>query len=535
MIPRFFIACLLIVICFATPNSNAERLMLPMADGTKLATDYYVPDGDGPFPVVFSRTPYNISNMKIFAENFKKQGYAVVMQDTRGIHNSEGVYMGFEHDGWGKNKDGLETLRWIHKQRWCNGKVATWGGSALGITQVMLAGAGDPITCQFILVASSTSYGQLGYQGGVLRKSLVEGWLTLQKAPQTIEAMKAHPTYDEYWKLQHAEAVAGSIHAPAVHLGGWYDIFAQGTINNFTTRQYSGGDGSKGKQKLIMGPWPHGVKQQVGELKFPDNFGFDMAAYQNRYYDYWMHGKQNGIMDEPTVQYYTMGDCDDADAPGNEWRTADQWPPFETKETKFYLANNHSLKTRRNLVKQYSETYTFNPNDPVKTNGGANLLLPSGSYDQRPQDTRKDVITFMTEELNEATEVTGAVRLKLYVSSSAIDTDFTAKLLDIYPDGRQMLITDNIQRVKFRKGFERADLLPPGTVGELEIDLWSTSLIYNKGHRIGVQISSSNYPRFEVNPNTGDDRPEGVELVSAENTIYFGAKYPSALILPIRP
>lgn len=230
-----------------------------------------------------------------------------------------------------------------------------------------------------------------------------------------------------------------------------------------------------------------------------------------------------------------MGDCDDAAAPGNEWRTAAMWPPFKTNETKYYLANNHSLKTRRNILKQYSATYTFDPKNPVKTNGGANLLLPSGAYDQRAQGKRGDVLTFMTEELSEATEVTGAVRLKLYVSSSAIDTDFTAKLLDIYPDGRQMLITDNIQRLKFRKSFENADPLAPGSVDELEIDLWSTSLIYNKGHRIGVQISSSNYPRFELNPNTGDDRPEDVEMVTAKNTIYFGAKYPSALILPIRP
>lgn len=535
MIHRVYITTLIILFSIVAPSTHAERLMLPMADGVKLATDYYLPEGEGPFPVIFSRTPYNINNMKIFAENFKKQGYAVVMQDTRGIHNSEGIYMGFAHDGWGENKDGLETLRWIHKQKWCNGKVGTWGGSALGITQVMLAGAGDPITCQFILVAGSNSYGQLGYQGGVLRKSLVEGWLTMQRAPQTIEAMKKHPTYDDYWKLQNAEAVAGSIHAPAVHLGGWYDIFAQGTINNFTSRQYHGGAGSKGKQKLIMGPWPHGVKKKVGELTFPDNYTFDMAGYQNRYYDYWMHGKQTGIMDEPAVHYYTMGDCDDADAPGNEWRTADAWPPFKTKETKYYLAKDHRLKTRRNLVKQFSQTYTFDPTNPVKTNGGANLLLPSGSYDQREQDKRNDVITFMTEQLEEATEVTGAVRLKLYISSTAVDTDFTAKLLDIYPDGRQMLITDNVQRVKFRNGFEQADPLKPGTVGVLEIDLWSTSLIYNKGHRIGVQISSSNYPRFEINPNTGDDLPDGVDMVSAENTIHFGAKYPSVLILPIRP
>jgi uncharacterized protein len=525
----------LVTLCITALAAQADRIMLPMKDGTTLATDIYIPEGTESYPTLFARTPYNIDVMIPLSENFVKQGYAVVMQDTRGIHNSKGIYMAFEHDGWGENKDGLETLRWIREQPWSNGEVATWGGSALGITQIMLAGAGDPITCQFILVASSNSYGQLSYQGGVLRKSLVEGWLTMQKAPQAIETMKAHPTYDAYWKLQNVEAIAPTINAPAVHLGGWFDIFAQGTINNFTSRQYNGGPKSKGLQKLILGPWPHGVKQKVGELNFPDNFNFDINAYQDRYYDYWMMGKQNGIMDEPAVQYYTMGDCDDPKAPGNEWRTADNWPPFPTIETAYYLSKNQRLNTRPPKGRAHAHTYTYDPNNPVGTHGGANLLLPAGPFDQREQDQRDDVITFMTQALDHPTEVTGAIKLKLFVSSSAVDTDFTAKLLDIYPDGRQMLITDNIQRVKFRNGFEQADPLSPGTIGELEIDLASTSLIYNKGHRIAVQISSSNFPRFEINPNTGDDRPGGVESVVAENTIHFGTKYPSALILPIRP
>ncbi len=526
---HFILALLLVV---ALP-SFAERIMLPMADGTQLATDVYLPKEPGQYPVIFARTPYNIDGMKSTAEGFVKEGYVAVMQDTRGSHNSKGTYIAFNGDGWGEHQDGLVTLRWIRAQEWSNGKVTTLGASALGITQVRLAGAGDPLTCQFIQVAASKDYGQMSYQGGVLRKALIEGWLTAQQAPHMIEMTKQHPSYDSYWKEKNAEAQAAMISAPAMHIGGWFDIFGQGTINNFTTRQYGGGGNSKGNQKLIMGPWAHGISQKVGELTFPDNYTFKYTNLRNRFFDYWNKDGQNGVMEDAPVNYYTMGDVDDPEAPGNEWRTAQDWPPFPTEETAYYLLKDKGLSTEINSTKNSSVGYLYDPSDPVPTHGGANLLLPAGSFDQRKQDARDDVLTFMTPVLKEAVEVTGAIRLKLYVSSSAIDTDFTAKLLDVYPDGRQMLITDGIQRVKFRNGFEQADLLPPGAIGELDIDLWNTSLIYNKGHRIAVQISSSNYPRFEINPNTGDDFPDGVELVKAENTLHFGSQHPSALILPI--
>jgi len=521
-------------------TSTSETVMVPMPDGVRLATDYYLPRGKGPFPVILIRTPYGKGGeaAKMIATRFNSKGFACVIQDTRGSSGSEGRYMGFADDGWGEHQDGVNTLRWIRQQPWCNGKVATWGPSALGITQVLLAGTGEDITCQYIAVAASNFYGQASYQGGVFRKNLAEEWLKDREAPHVIDIWKEHPTYDSFWTYYNAESRAHLVRAPAIHHGGWFDIFAQGTINNFVSRQYHGGEGARGNQKLIMGPWPHGVVQEFGELRFPDNYNFDIVSYQMRFLNYWLKGEDNGIMDEPAVHYYTMGDCDDPNAPGNEWRTADDWPPFPTEERAYYLTEDGGLTTDLSNVSDGQLSYDYDPEDPCPTHGGANLGLASieiGPFDQRALADRPDVLTFSTPVLEKPIEVTGAIRLKLYVSSNAPDTDFTAKFLDIYPDGRQILMTDNIQRLKFRNGFEKPDPLPPGTIGELEIDLWSISLVFNRGHRIGVQISSSNYPRFERNPNTGEDFPREGHTRVAHNTIYMGPKHPSALILPVRP
>jgi predicted acyl esterase len=544
------LSAVLFICVFLAGVASAESVRVPMRDGVELATDYYLPTEGGPaFPVVLARSVYGRAAGPQIAKGYTDRGIAFVVQDTRGRGDSGGEKdMVFGDDGWGERQDGFDTVEWIRKQPWCNGKVGAWGGSALGITQVMLAGSGADVQAQCILVASSNFYDQLSYQGGVFRKALLEGWLKAQKSLHILDIWQVHPTYDDFWALYNAEAVAEQIKAPAVHVGGWFDIFAKGTINNFVTRQHNGGPGAKGNQKLIMGPWPHGVVRKVGELEFPENFSFDLGGYEKRFMDHWLKGVDNGIDMEPAVHYYTMGACGEDGAPGNEWRTADDWPPFPTVETPYYLGADGALSTDAGTVEAGQLEYAFDPNDPCPTHGGQNLLLPAGSFDQRKVSGRKDVLRFQTEPLEQPVEVTGAVRLRLYVSTDAPDTDFTAKLVDIYPDGREMLILDNVRRLKFRNGFEKPDPLPAGEIGELEIDLWSTSLVFNKGHRIGVQVSSSNFPRFELNPNTGEDFPKRItdpdtgetkydksSFRTARNTVHTGGKTPSALILPIRP
>jgi len=521
-----------------------------MQDGVKLATDVYLPKEGGPaFPVVLARSVYGRGAGPQLAAGYNKIGLAFVVQDTRGRGDSEGEKdMVFLDDGWNEHPDGLDTVNWIRQQPWCNGTVGSWGMSALGITQVLMAGTGADLDGQSIAVAAANFYDQLSYQGGVFRKQLAEKWVTGQKSPHVIELWKQHPAYDEFWDGFNAAARAPKVVAPAVHIGGWFDIFGKGTVENFTSRQYNGGEGAKGNQKLVMGPWPHGPSKKTGDLELADNFNFDIGGYEKKFYEHWLLGKDNGLDKEPAVHYYTLGACGEEGAPGNEWRTADAWPPVPATETAYLLTADGGLTTDAAAVEGGKREYPFDPADPCPTVGGQNLFPDHGigPMDQRKVSSRPDVLAFATPPLDAPVEITGNVKVRLYVSSDAPDTDFTAKLVDIYPDGREILMLDNIRRLKFRNGYEKAEPLPAGEVGMLELDLWNISLIVNKGHRIGVQVSSSNYPRFEVNPNTGADFPgylsekkDGVAVTDtwtvrkAQNTVYMDKEHPSALLLPI--
>jgi len=535
-------AVVFIVVGLLAPLSLAgppPTIMLEMTDGTKLATDYYLPAEGGPaWPVVVARSTYAKALARDQAERYNKRGYACVVQDTRGLGFSKGEKNVFYTDGWRAGlRDGTDTIAWVKSQPWCNGKIGTVGGSALGMTQVLMAPVVTDVVCQTIEVAPSNFYHNVAYQGGVWRKNLVEGWLTMLGLQTTMAIYKSHPTYDTFWTYYNVEAKAPEIHLPGMHIGGWYDIFQQGTINNFVTRQNQGGPGAKGNQKLIMRWSSHG-KDDERDFKFNKNrHDVRIAQLKADFEDYWLKGVDNGIMDSPAVYYYVMGDDTDPDAPGMEWRTADTWPPFPTTATPYYFAPDGLLLTEAG-TEPATASFTYDPADPVLTHGGANLLRPAGPFDQRAvSEGRTDILKFATSPLAAPVESTGRVTVKLYVSTDAPDTDFTAKLLDIYPagDDREIIIVDGIQRVKFRNGYDKpAPLLTSSEeVVEISLDLWSTSWIFNTNHRIGVDVSSSNYPRFEKNANTGEDFPDPNNLRVAHNTVHLGKGYSSALILPI--
>ncbi len=517
-------------------GAGRHNLQIAMADGVKLATDVYLPGGEEPVSTVLARTPYGREDGAGFGALFTSQGIAFVIQGTRGRDGSEGTDMVFGDDGWGAHQDGFDTVEWIKAQPWSNGVVGTFGMSALGIASQLLAPLCPDLACQVIWVAPSKFYGQLSYQGGVWRKNLCEKWIEQQGSSHVIEEWKGHPADDAFWSFYDLEERAGDINAPGLHVGGWWDIFAQGTIDSFISRQTKGGDRARGNQMLIMGPWGHAPSQDFGDVKLPDNFmGVDLNGVSLRFLKHWLSGDQAKPMSEPTVQYYTLGDFSEPEAPGNEWRTAPGWPPFETRDEALFLHADGSLATTSPANGEDTLEYAFDPGDPCPTHGGQNLILPAGPFDQSSVANRSDVLRFVTAPLEAPMEVTGRVRLRLFVSSDAPDTDFTAKLVDVYPDGREILLLDNIQRVKFRNGYEQPEPLPPGEVGELTVDLWSISIVFNKGHRIGLHVSSSNYPRFEVNPNTGADFPpeDASALRIAHNTVYVNTGYASALILPV--
>jgi uncharacterized protein len=528
----------------APAASPTHALMVEMRDGVKLATDVYLPEGAGPFPAIVARTPYNKDFARGLAPQVTSRGFAFVAQDSRGRHKSEGRNLAYDADGWAEGReDGYDTIEWAAKQSWCDGKVGTWGGSALGIAQYLLAGTAPPsLLAQHVTVGAPSFYRDIIYRGGAFKKNLIEEWLKSQKYEETqLKTWRDHPNEDGYWLDRDLSSRWSKANAAAVHMGGWYDIFAQGTIDAFVGYQTRGGKRARGSQRLVMGPWAHGVGQRkVGEITFPENATAPLASFGDlwAWYDFWLKGKDNGVDKEQPVAYYVMGDTTDSGSPGNTWRFTSSWPPPSTP-TPYYLMGDRSLSTAppapdRNIP---PFGYLFDPLQPVPTVGGNHLTLPSGPLDQREIEKRGDVLVFTSAELDKPVEVTGRVKMKLWISSDAPDTDFTAKLCDVYPDGRSLNVCDGIIRARFRRSFRTPRLLKRGEVYPIEMDLWSTSMVFNKGHRLRVQISSSSYPAYEPNPNTGEGLLEDADAPTeprvAHNFIYADAKHPSHILLPV--
>ncbi|RLF37069.1 MAG: hypothetical protein DRN08_00205 [Thermoplasmata archaeon] len=525
----------MILISISSGCIRAVEYMVPMRDGVRLATDVYLPGRhNSPHGSILIRTPYNKDKISPIGTLWAFNGWPTVIQDMRGRFASEGNDTVFRN----AHTDGPDTLAWIAEQSWSNGKIATFGGSALGITQYFMAGANPPnLACQYIQVATPNLYKHAIYQGGEFRKQLVEKWLEKQGSTYVLPELFEHENYTmDYWTNVSLDDNWHDVNVPAIHIGGWYDCFQQGTLDGYMGYQHLGGPGARGKSKLIIGPWTHGgaLRRQQGELTYPENSvdTFSMDIFWEMVQQYTMNGP-NDFDKRPNVTYYVMGDVDDIDAPGNEWRYADDWP-IPTTNISWYFHENGVLS--RDYPENYDPlTYTYDPSNPVPTVGGQNLNLPAGPYDQSTVEQRDDVLVFTSPVLEQPYEATGPIKAHLYVSSDCPDTDFTVKLTDVYPDGRSMLITDGILRMRNRNGYDHWEFMNPGEIYEIEVDLWSTSYIWNTGHKIRVAISSSNYPRFLNNPNTADPIYKNTTYNVAHNTLYLDSTHPSCIILPEVP
>lgn len=520
----------------AKPAAAGKTYRVEMSDGVHLATDVFLPDGPGPFPVIFTRTPYGKEKIgRGPAQVYPAHGFAYVIQDMRGRFASEGENLPFIGCGWGEHRDGVESIAWIRKQPWCNGKIGTEGDSAMGITQNMLAGAvPEGLTAQYIAVAPASMYADASYVGGALRKCQAEDWTVGNRFdPKAVEIIHAHPNYDDYWRGIDTTTKWSAMNVPAIHRGGWFDTFQQGTIDSFVGRQHQGAEGARGKQKLVIGPWHHGGTERglTGELRFPNPTAPDEYSAEH-WFDYHLKGMANGVMDLPAVTYYVMGDTSDWQAPGNRWRTAADWPVPSTP-TQYYLAGDGSLRSDRPAADGARRTLTFDPADPCPTVGGCTLTIPRGPKNQNRIESRKDVLLYTTEPLAEPLEVTGRVRADIYVASSAVDSDLSVRLCDVYPDGKSYLMADGMLRLRHRNSLEKAEPLTPGEVVRAKVDCWSTSIIFNRGHRVRVTVTSSNFPRFDVNPGTGQPWTAGGTMVKQTNQIYADAAHPSCIVLPV--
>ncbi|MBN2450168.1 MAG: CocE/NonD family hydrolase [Lentisphaeria bacterium] len=512
-----------------------ETHFVPMGDGVKLATDVWRPAEGGPFPVILRRTPYGRVAKDVPTQ--VRLGYAVVIQDMRGRFDSEGENLPFIGCGWAEHRDGAETVAWLRGRPWCNGRIATQGGSAGGITQNLLAGAvPEGLVCQHISVAAASLYHHAAYVGGALRLSQVERWLGGNEfSPEAFRLYRQHPCYDRFWEDFDSLRKHALMNTPAMHVGGWFDTFSLGTVTSFRGRQHQGGDGARGRQVLVMGPWAHGGYRdggKVGELTFAN--ARPPAAYAaDRWFDHHLKGTANGVDRLKPVAYYVMGDAEDPASPGREWRFADDWPPPHAEYT-LYLRQNGALDTEAPppAAADAGITYVFDPARPCPTMGGCNLTLPAGPMDQREIEARDDVAVFTTPPLAEPLECTGIPRAVLFFASDAVDTDLSVRLCDVYPDGRSMLVAEGMLRARFRHGLDREVLLQPGTIQPVTVELWPTSVVVHRGHRIRVAVTSSNHPRFDLNPGTGMPYREDGPVRVQTNTIRLSAQHPSHLVLP---
>lgn len=511
---------------------------IPMRDGTELPTDLYLPSPEARgLPCILLRSPAGRNAYwKDFAKLAKEGNYVVAIQETRSALDTEGKTFPFIGDGWGKLQDGYDTVEWLADCPYTNGKIGTWGASALGITQLLMAPSQPPhLKCQYILVAAASIYHHAIFPGGQLLKHQMESWLGYYARDSGVQCYVCQrPFYNEFWKQLNSLEMSHRVKVPGMHIGGWYDTFLQGTLTSFTARQYEGGEGARGHQKLVIGPWTHfwPLSQQFGDFEIPKEGAqppIDISP--KRWFDYYLKDQSNGIDDLPSVTYYVMGPFDGTPSSGNIWRTSEVWP-IPAKQTPFYLTSDFHLHTTP--PKEGQIAYQYDPSNPIPTTGGRNLFLESGPKDQRSIEDRSDIVVFTSDKLSEDVEVTGPLSATIYFASDQTDTDIVVRLCDVYPDGRSVIISEGGYRLGVmhyphggKKGYKINE------IAEIKIDLWATSMVFAKGHAIRLSVSSSNYPRYEKNLNIGLLGMNTGKYQIAKNQVYMGEKYPSHIVLPI--
>lgn len=518
---------------FPTPD---RIFSIPMRDGKELPAAVFLPSSyqGEKIPCILLRSSAGISTPYALVHTpIKENGYAVVIQATRSFVDAEGKSFPYVSDGWGDLQDGYDTVEWLAAAPFCNGKVGTMGTSAMGITQLMLAPSAPPaLKCQHIRFAASSMYHHATYPGGQILKNQAERWLGYcARDPGVHSYLCNHPYYNDFWEQFNTVKVADRVKAPAVHIGGWFDTFIQGTIDAFVSRQKEGGEGARNKQKLVIGPWHHywPLSMALGDFQMPQagiNPPFDFSA--EKWFEFYLKDGPDLSEELPPVVYYVMGPFDGSASSGNVWKTAAEWPP-QAQPTSLYLAQDGRLSLKADPISS-SLSYVYHPENPVPTIGGQNLFLEAGPKDQREIEKRDDVLIFTTAPLEEDLEVTGRIKALIYATSSVANTDLSVRLSDVYPDGRSILIADGLYRPGILKQGEALNEQHPL---EVEVDLWSTSLVFAKGHAIRIAVTSSNYPRYEKNPNVGLAGEYSGRFVPAKTVIHMGKSFPSQIILPM--
>ena len=552
-----------------------------MRDGVTLYADVYRPNVEGKFPVLLTRLPYNkdlpfYSHRYLDTNRLVQNGYMVIVQDVRGRYNSEGDFYPFVHEA----EDGYDTVEWAATLPYSNGKVGMFGLSYYGFTQLLAATERPPHLKAIVPAMTLTDWKKDSVEkDGKYNLSSSQTWALESVAPDEIKRKYQDPlTYEntmkkmagyyneieewfkympasewpplkelgvaefffdfiqnrlseeQYKKVSISEKF-DQIQVPAYHIAGWYDNFLQATIRNFSELSKKE---NPTMQKLIIGPWAHGIFQSsLGDRHFGLHASQDWIDYETdltglhiRWFNYWLKDEQAEFNTEAPIKLFVMGI--------NEWRNEHEWPLARTVYTPYYLHSEGKANTRFGDGKlgaqlpnqEQADTFMYDPTKPVPTNGGGTLVAGTspGPIDQRQIEEREDVLVYTSEPLTDSLEVTGPVKVKLWVKTDVVDTDFTAKLIDVTPEGKALHLTDGIRRVKVDNQHQAV---------EVDIDLWATSNVFLPGHCIRVEISSSNFPRYDINLNTGKTMIESSEAKTATQTIYHQQEFPSHILLPI--
>ena len=555
---------------YSQPFDIKIDVQVPMSDGVNLSTDVYLPKSDGPFPALLVRTIYDNQSPNLIeaAERFVDRGYAVVMQDCRGRFDSDGEWQPYVNEA----QDGHDTQEWIGSQPWCDGNIGTFGTSYVGFTQSLTA----PLRSQYLkalvpTVSQQDNFGHF-YVDGALQLHVAMNFInmagrTMQRGSR--DAMNSaefyrrlplvsalddivdlpfyrnvitHSTFDDFWKSYSMRYRYEDVETPALIVSGWYDNLVHEAFKlykGWTTRSRS--EETRRLTKLLIGGWSHGnigSSEPFGTIGFGTAAGMDFLEEQLRWYDRRLKGIDNGMDDEPPVRIFVMGD--------NEFRYENEWPLARTRYTNYYLHSSGAANTLHGdgvlsteiPGDQPPDQYSYDPNDPVPTLGGQIMAIQmtvSGPWDRRSVERRDDVLVYTTETLEEDVEVTGPVFLHLSVESTAPDTDFTGTLVDVHPDGKAIIICEGLLRCRYRDSIEEPTLMVPGDTYELTVDMWETSNVFKKGHQIRLEVSSSNFPRFDRNLNTGSQPGMDAKIRIAEQTIFHDSQRQSYLTLPNIP
>ncbi len=559
---------------------------MPMRDGVKLRADVYRPDDAAPHPVLLARLPYNkdlspISLSLLSPVRAARRGYVVVIQDTRGRFKSDGQFSLFA----GEAEDGYDSVAWCASQPWSNGQVGMYGASYFGATQWLAATANPPALRAIVpTITSSDYYEGWTYQGGAFQQGFIQFWTAgmaaetltrlsnppadarsklygaifgMPKAywglplndfpPATVPGLMdhyrewlTHPALDDYWERVRIESKYEQIDVAALHIGGWYDIFLEGTLRNFVGMRTKGKSSrTRQKQRLVVGPWLHGLLDRVvGEVDFGPSVLLDAVDLGGLHLQWFDHCLRDQPDNGAPVRIFVMG--------ANVWRNENEWPLARTVPTRYYLASGGSANSLRGngqllaqpSVRETSDTFLYDPDHPVPTWGGCTLMpgaQSAGPRDQRPVEERDDVLVYTSAPLPEPTEVTGPVEAIIYAATDGRDTDWTAKLVVVAPDGRVLNLCDGIVRARYRNSLARAEFVEPSRVYEYRIQLGSTSYVFAPGSRIRLEVSSSNFPRFDRNLNTGGDFATESVGRPAVQRVFHGGVRTSYVTLPVVP